>query len=146
MKIAVQKSKEVWKTDDGKITIWDVTLTDGSIMQTMSGKIASSIGQTIDVTTRTNDKGKTYLITPPQDGNFPLAPSSQPTSGLSEQTIARFESAVAAFSDAVDRLSGSKIAPSGDTIVADLPDDPGAEFDRALEALGGGEIVDDLRP
>lgn len=133
MKISVRSSAEAWKSPDGKITIWDVIDGEGATWQTMSGKIANAIGQTIDVTTRTNTKGKTYLITPPQDGVTPLV-SSQ-SSPMSEQTLARFESAVAAFSDAVDRLTGKASGPH---------EKPGVAFDAAMEIFGN-DIVDDLR-
>lgn len=59
MKITVKQGKEVWASPDGKVKIYDITLDNGTVMQTKSGKIAE--GGEFDVETYTNDKGKTYV-------------------------------------------------------------------------------------
>lgn len=147
MQIHVKSSNQAWQSPDKSITIWDVFDAEGNKWATMSGKIANALGQTIDVTTRTNTKGKTYLVSPPQEGYQPplasVAPTTPSGGGMNEATLARFESAVAAFGDYVDRLTASKTAPSGDVVSTDIHD-PGADFDRAIDALGGGSVVDDF--
>jgi hypothetical protein len=157
VQISVRSSKESWKSPDGKITIWEVTDGDGQTWNTMSGKIANALGQTIEVTTRVNNKGKTYLITPPAEGAYPLpaAPVTGAEGILSriEQILARYEASVAAFSDSVDKLVGQTPVQDGpkppekDVVLTEIPDNPmGAEFDEAMRVFGGGEIVDDLKP
>lgn len=146
MKISVASSNQAWQSPDQKITIWDVIDSDNNKWSTMSGKIANAIGQTIEVTTRTNNKGKTYLVTP-QPGGYQPPLAQSPGGNMNDATLARFEAAVAAFGDYVDRLIGSKAAPPSDVVPTEIPDKPmGYDFDRAIEALGGGEIVDDIGP
>jgi hypothetical protein len=160
VQISVRSSKESWKSPDGKITIWEVTDGDGQTWDTMSGKIANALGQTIEVTTRVSNKGKTYLITPPAGGAYPLP--AAPVVGAEgilariEQILARYEASVAAFSESVDKLVGQTPVQDGpkppqppekDVVLTEIPDDPmGAEFDEAMRVFGGGEIVDDLKP
>lgn len=153
MLLNVKSASEAWKSPDGKVTIWDITAADNTVWQTMSGKIAGSIGQAIEVTTRVNQKGKTFLILPPTEA-YPsassavaYAPNLAPVPGISPDLVARFEAAVAAFSDAVESFKGRSKTnePADDQPPLVEPEGlAGDDFDRAIAALGG-EVVDDLR-
>ncbi len=135
----------------------------------MSQRIASSENQTMELATRVNPKGQTYLISPPREDQptqpSPLAPlqawQPQPTQVSQGGNLqGRFEIAVDALERAVDRLlhapgsaapTSSYTAPSGDTVPTSLPapseDLQGADaFQAAMDAFGGGEQVkDDIR-
>ncbi len=174
MLITIKNVKHEWKSPDERVNIWSLNDQDGNSWQTRSQKIASSEGQTMELTTTISKGGKTYLIQPPrEDGAYgpqPAAPSAPktpsapaPASGSMvslEAAVARFEVSIDAFERAVDRLlkrltesKPSYIAPSGDTVVRDIPEsDPlgglqGSDaFDKALGIFGGGEEVkDDIR-
>lgn len=75
MKINVTGSKQVWASPDGKVKIYDLTLDNGTVLQTMSGKISQ--GGEFDVEVYTNDKGKSYVRQLANSQQAPTSPDKQ---------------------------------------------------------------------
>ena len=67
MKITVKEGKEVWKSPDGKVKIYDITLDNGTIMHTKSDRIAGGGEFDVEVYEKNN---KTYVRQLPKEGNF----------------------------------------------------------------------------
>lgn len=148
MLLTIKESKEAWKSPDGQRTIWEVKDGDGNVWQTMSGQIAKAIGQTLDLTTRVSDKGKTYLITPPQDESGASRGSTDitnPSLNIDLSSTERFEKAVDKFSESVERLIASQTGtwPSAEALLTEPEDDlpPASLYDKQMDVT---EIVDDL--
>lgn len=165
MLVTIKSSNQVWQSPDGQMKIWDFSgvLPDTNEpinAQTRSGKIASSLGQTLDLTTTVSKSGKTYFVQVPREGSqFPsnynnaaavtqtterapigqAAPFTNDTSERLIRAIERFEEAVMRF-ERTQPMQYTDSA-SGDTVLTDLPSQPTAE---ALADFMGGEIVDDM--
>lgn len=145
MLITIRDSKEIWKSPDGQRSIWEITDQDNQVWSTMSRQIAQGIGQSMELTTRVSDKGKTYLIKPPQEGQQAfggvdgIKSGSGTLGGLEALEIAveHLTKAVDIFERSVDKLLLSK----GLEEIAEAHDMPPAEL---YENLAGKEIQDDL--
>lgn len=115
MQITIQSSEESWKSPDGQRTIWEITDGEGNKWQTMSQQIAQAIGQTMDLTTRVSDKGKTYLIKPPVDGV--RAPQAAPPS-LGGQDATMMLRRILEQLEAIEKIL--LVAPNKTTEVPDI--------------------------
>lgn len=144
MLLTIKESKEAWKSPDGQRTIWEVKDSEGNNWQTMSGQIAKAVGQTLELTTRVSDKGKTYLITPPQDG--PQNAQGIPILNVDDIPTDRFEKAVDKFSEAVERLLASQTGtyPSAEVVLTEPADDDLPPTSLYDQQMGLVEIEDDL--
>lgn len=71
-KTTTKEAKESWKSDDGKVTIYEVVMDyNGKPLktQTMSKAIAT-VGWSGEVETYENAKGRTYIRQPKTEGNW----------------------------------------------------------------------------
>lgn len=69
--ITINGSEEIWKSPDGKRVLRKLQTDKGEI-RTYSGKIANSVGQTLEVEAREEDKGhglETFVKFPQQDNS-----------------------------------------------------------------------------
>ena len=138
MLITVKESNEVWKSPDGQRSIYEIKDQDGNTWQTMSRQIAQAINQSMELTTRVSNKGKTYLIKPQdrqENAQQTLDGVSSPS--IRSEDLQRFQEAVNKFDEAVNKLLLSK----GLEEIAQDTDMPPAEL---YENLAGKEITDDL--
>ena len=131
MIVTIKDSKEVWKSPDGQRSIYEVTDAEGNQWQTMSRQIAMAINQSLELTTRVSDKGKTYLIKPPQEqqGTLDGVRGSDALTGLLDRLgkdLDRFEGLLNRLASAPDR-----------------PDLPPAELYDDMRDEGRG-VIDDL--
>ncbi len=73
MRIKVTNSNKVWQSDDGKYKIWDVTCSNGTVLQTKSEKIAGGAlvegGTEFDVEVYEKN-GRSYVRQEPKDNQF----------------------------------------------------------------------------
>lgn len=141
MLISIKDSKEVWKSPDGQRSIWEITDQDGQTWSTMSRQIAQGIGQSMELTTRVSDKGKTYLIKPQaeqQAMDSVRAAGGQPSPEAIEaldKAVTRLTRAVEKFDEAVSKIL---LARGLEEMVEDMPPT------EVYENLAGKEIQDDL--
>lgn len=143
MLITPKNVTKKWVSPDNRVTIWELQDQNGTTWATRSQSIADSEGQTLELTTTVSNTGKTYLVRPPKDA-MPQAQTQIPSVGiLPEQGIARFEEAVQAFSDAVDKLT-DHTRPEPDYVPTEIPPYVEDALSKAIDAFGGGEIVDDV--
>jgi hypothetical protein len=139
--LTIKSSEEVWKSPDGQRSIWEVKDSEGNTWQTMSRQIAMAINQSMELTTRVSDKGKTYLIKPPQD-DIQAPQGSQlrqgtPVGIVSPQLIERLTSVL----ERLERLLSADVNEPGIAEITDTDDLPPVSlYDRDM----GEEIIDDI--
>jgi hypothetical protein len=144
MLVTVVKSERKWETQDGMRRGYVLTDSQNNVWETMSDKMAASVGQTFDCEVYQNKSGKTYLRqVPKNDGGSGVqqtvasqiyatsTPAPAPLHGsLDVQNlsilISRLEVAVAALEQLTDYKRG--VIP---------PNVTDKQLDAAIGVLGG---------
>ncbi len=142
MLITIREPKEVWKSPDGQRIIWELKDQDNNTWSTMSRKIATSEGQTMELTTRVAKSGKTFLITPPQEGyaapGAPGAPAAPVAAPVSNDTLLRVEGVMTRLENAVERFEVAVSALWDTAAPPQLPEEdrpPVGLYDSGYETL-----------
>lgn len=131
MLLTIKTSEEAWTSPDGQRKIWEIVDSEGNKWQTMSRQIAQSINQTMELTTRVSDKGKTYLVKPSIDGvGAPQAASTSLESTATDQLLQQ-------ILEELKKLNGS--ATIKGNVESDLPP---VESYNVNEQMA--EVFDDL--
>lgn len=144
MIVTIKNTKQAWESPDKKLRIYDF---DGELQsgekihgQTMSDKIAKSVDQVLDLTTRVSNSNKTYYVQVPRDQEqlghteASSAPSKSQSVVVGSDQLQRLIEAL----EALEKVLGKNI----NRMKSELDDKPPIES-RNWEPIRG-HIEDDL--